>query len=193
MPRRAACTASASRWSTRCPSSLEVEVARDKTLFRQAYAGAPLGPPQSQGAGAEPPRHHRQLHPRPGDLRRQAAPSSPSACIGWRAPRPTSSRASRSAGHAIRPWSRARPTRRPRRLHFPAASPTSSRAMENRDTVVPEPFAGETETCRRHGGRSNGRRLADRRGRLRQGSYCNTVPTPRAAPTSRACGGPPRR
>ena len=39
----AACTASASRWSTRSPKSLEVEVARGRKLYRQRFSrGAPV-------------------------------------------------------------------------------------------------------------------------------------------------------
>jgi topoisomerase IV subunit B len=38
------CTASASRWSTRCPTTSMVEVARDQQLYRQAYSrGKPTG------------------------------------------------------------------------------------------------------------------------------------------------------
>ena len=72
--RRAACTASASRWSTRCPSSMEVEVARDQTLWtdgvraRQAERQAHQSRPRSQSA-----RHQGALPARPADFRRQGA------------------------------------------------------------------------------------------------------------------------
>ena len=41
----AACMASASRWSMRCPRHLEVEVARGQKLYRQSFTrGHPDGP-----------------------------------------------------------------------------------------------------------------------------------------------------
>ena len=57
---RAACTASASRWSTRCPTSSTVEVARDRSSVTQAYArGKPIGEAEERRArsttGAAPP------------------------------------------------------------------------------------------------------------------------------------------
>ena len=45
----AACTASASPWSTRCRAELEVEVRRDGHVWRQAYAAACPTAPLAQG------------------------------------------------------------------------------------------------------------------------------------------------
>ena len=51
--------------------ALEVEVARDRQLWRQRYSrGEPGGTLKDVRPGAEPARHDRALPPRPGDFRR---------------------------------------------------------------------------------------------------------------------------
>ncbi len=156
---------------------LEVEVARHKTLWRQSYSrGAPLGPPKQEGtvqnrrgtaisfvpdpeifgpkAAFEPERLHR--------MARSKAYLFRGVEIRW-ACDPTL-----LAGKSV-----------PEKdvFHFPAGLTDFLKGLlENRDTVVPEPFAGETD-------------LADGQGRIEwavafpideepyQGYYCNTVPT----------------
>ena len=75
---RAACTASARRWSTRCPSELVAKVKRDGEALRadvrarQADLASSRRWAPARGTGTA---HH--LHARPGDLRREAAASTP--------------------------------------------------------------------------------------------------------------------
>ncbi len=94
---RAACTASASRWSTRCPNRLEVEVAREPEALQQMAfeRGIPQGEAGKARQGQQPPRHQAcASSPTP----RSSAPrprSSRSACSRWRAPRPICSAASK--------------------------------------------------------------------------------------------------
>ena len=66
---RAACTASARRWSTRCPKQLTAEVRRDGALWEQTYErGKAVSKLRKVGAAARH-RHVDQLPPRSGDLR----------------------------------------------------------------------------------------------------------------------------
>ena len=81
---------------------LEVEVARDRVLWKQDYA---RGKPTTKLINAGPINNRRgTTHPfpaRPADLRRPAVPARP-GFTGCAAPRPTCSAASKSAGPAIR-------------------------------------------------------------------------------------------
>ena len=77
---------------------LEVEVARDRRLWRQRYSrGVPRGAGRGLRPGAQPARHDAALSSGPGDLRR-CRRSARRCCTGWRARRPICSAASRSAG-----------------------------------------------------------------------------------------------
>ena len=70
----AACTASASRWSTRSPTGWRSRSRATASSGAQEFSrGHPQGPLAGARAGAEPPRHHRHLPPRRRDLRRLGA------------------------------------------------------------------------------------------------------------------------
>ncbi len=156
---------------------LEVEVARNKTLFRQAYAkGAPLGPPQSQGMVQNRRGTSISFIPDPeifGDKL---------AFEPERLHRMARSKAYLFKGVEIR-WScdqalvQGKSVPAKDVFHFPAGLTDFLKGLlESRDTVVPEPFAGETD-------------LPEGTGRIEwavawpideegyQGFYCNTVPT----------------
>ena len=156
---------------------LEVEVARSKSLWRQRYArGAPLGPPTAEGAVANRRGTTISFVPDPeifGDKL---------AFEPERLHRMARSKAYLYRGVEIR-WScdpalvQGRPTPERETFHFPAGLTDFLKALlESRDTVVDQPFAGETD-------------LADGTGRIEwaaawpideeayAGFYCNTVPT----------------
>ena len=150
----AGCTASASRWSTRCRDRLLVEVARNRQLWRQEFSrGLPAGAAAGARAGAEPARHHGHLPPRPGDLRQRRRGSSPPGCTGWCAPRPTCSPASRSAGAAPpMPRRRRRHRRKPRRFHFPGGlADYLGERLDGAQCYADRPFAGKVEFAERFG------------------------------------------
>ena len=102
---------------------------------------------RAAGAGrrrAQPPRHHRHLHPRPRDLRSRA-PLLARLLHRWRAPRPICSAASRSAGAAI-------PRCCPPRGAVPAEESFQfpqgladflKEQLDGRELVVDDPFTGE--------------------------------------------------
>ncbi|HRY27492.1 MAG TPA: toprim domain-containing protein, partial [Geminicoccaceae bacterium] len=156
---------------------LEIEVARNRSLWRQRYArGHPLGPPTAEGAVAnrrgttisfvpDPEIFGEKLAFEPERLHRMAR-----------------SKAYLFRGVEIR-WScdpalvQGRPTPDKETFHFPAGLTDFLKALlEGRDIVVDEPFAGETD-------------LGDGSGRIEwaaawpideeayAGFYCNTVPT----------------
>ncbi len=156
---------------------LEVEVARSKALWRQRYAkGAPLGPPTAEGAVANRRGTTISFVPDPeifGDKL---------AFEPERLHRMARSKAYLYRGVEIR-WScdpalvQGKPTPERETFHFPAGLTDFLKALlEGRDTVVDEPFAGETD-------------LAEDTGRIEwaaawpideeayAGFYCNTVPT----------------
>ena len=127
----------------------------------------------------QPPRHHRRLHPRPGDFRRRRRVRPARASTSSRAPRPISSPGSRSAGAATR---RSPPRDVPETpsSSSPAASPTisPSRSATAR-RVTNQPFTGRqdfprTEPGHAPNGRSPGRSSRDGS----ESYYCNTIPTP---------------
>ncbi len=82
---------------------MEVEVAREQQLYKMAFErGKPKGKLEKARPRAEPARHQNPLQARPADLRRQGRISIRRACSRWRARRPISMAASRSAGTAPR-------------------------------------------------------------------------------------------
>ena len=80
---------------------LVVEVARDRQSWAQTFSRGKPTQAEVRRPGAQPARHDRHLPSRSGDLR-QARSSGPSGSTAWRAPRPTCSAASRSAGAATK-------------------------------------------------------------------------------------------
>jgi topoisomerase-4 subunit B len=156
---------------------LEVEVARHKTLWRQSYSrGAPLGPPKQEGAVQNRRGTAISFVPDPEIFGPKAA-FEPE-----RLHRMARSKAYLFRGVEIR-WAcdpallTGKSVPEKDVFHFPAGLTDFLKGLlEGRDTVVPEPFAGETD-------------LADGQGRIEwavafpideepyQGYYCNTVPT----------------
>ena len=98
--------------------TLEVEVARGQQLYCYGVqARRAAGQAQEARPGHEPARHHHHASSRTRRSSARAAPSSRRGSSRWRAPRPTCSAASRSAGAAI---PRSSPTtRRQRRIPLP--------------------------------------------------------------------------
>ena len=158
-------------------AKLEVEVARNKSLWRQAYAkGAPLGPPVRQGDVQNRRGTTISFTPDPEIFGPRLAFEAE------RLHRMARSKAYLFRGVEIR-WScdpallRGKSVPEKDVFHFPAGlTDFLEGLLDGRDTVTPEPFAGETD-------------LADGQGRIEwavgfpideepyQGYYCNTVPT----------------
>ena len=160
---------------------LEVEVARGQKLYRQSYTrGEPDGPLKTLGAGATTgaaPRSASSPTPRSSA---RARPSSRRGCSAWRAPRPISSAASRSAGRAPRRCSPATAKRRQAPCStFPGGlKDFLADRIEGQETVTNDVFTGRSEQARRPRRGRMGDRLGRRRATASCSSYCNTVPTP---------------
>ena len=162
---------------------LEVEVARDRRLvapeLRPRQAAGPL-----ENAGADANRRGTTIRfqPGPGDLRRGAAFPAGAPLPAWRAPRPTCSAASRSAGPATAALVQ-RPRRRPRRCSTsPAASPTSwPSGIEGSRPSRPSPSPAMPSARARRGtvewAITWPGRFGEADGFMQ--SYCNTVPDAR--------------
>ncbi len=106
--------------------ALEVEVARDRRLWRQHYSrGVPQGPVEDCGPVQNRRGTTLSLPSRPGDFRR-GAHSARRCSTAWRAPRPICSAASRSAGGATRRCRGPRACRRRRGCISRAGSATFS-------------------------------------------------------------------
>ena len=164
---------------------LVVEVARNRQLWRQEFSrGHPAGPLAGARAGAEPPRHHRHLPPRRRDLRRLGAPEAGAAAPDGRAPRPTSSPASRSAGAAPPPASRAGDdTPEQATFHFPGGlSDYLAERLDGAQCYADKPFAGKVDFAERFGAGTVGSvewaiNWTPQRDPF-VSSYCNTIHTP---------------
>ena len=168
---RAACTASASRSSTRCRSSSRSRWRAASSSTARLFArGTPQG--KLEKLGAIPNRRGTKIRFKPdAQIFGKGAPSSRPACSAWRAPRPTCSAASRSAGQCARRCSSATTTRRKaRRSISPAASRTfSPTAIDGQHAgASDEIFAGRVEQDRRPRLGRMGDRLDRRRRRLPQ-------------------------
>ena len=122
MPPRAGCTASASRWSTRCPrkplSKWRVTRRCTDRLSRGARRGRGWKIWAARPTGAAP----RSASCPMSKFSARARPSSPSGCSRSRGRRRFSMRASKSAGNA-RPRSLPKTCPRRRYFSFPAACP----------------------------------------------------------------------
>ena len=159
---------------------LEVEVARDKQLYPPELCPRQAGLQAEARRRCQPARHQRSASmpiPRSSARRRT---SSRRGSTAWRAPRPISSAASRSAGAAI-PALIGKDEETPAEavLHFPGGlGDFLAASLDGRQTVTATPFAGEAELA----GRARAALEwaiawpADGEGFLN--SYCNTVPTP---------------
>ncbi len=178
MKRPAACTASASRWSTRLSDHVIVEVARGQQLYRQEFArGKPKGKLENLGKITEPPRHQRPLPSRPADFRQEHRNSTPRGSTAWRAPNPICSAASRSAGSCHPSHIKDKETPEEAVLHFPGGlKDFLAERIEGAPRVVDEIFSGRVEKEGGHGtvewaiawfGGEDGF----------ISSYCNTIPT----------------
>ena len=163
---------------------MEVEVARDRVLWKQSYA---RGKPTSKLINAGPVHNRRgTTHPLqagPADLR-HARSSVRRGCIGCAAPRPTCSAASKSAGLCDPALLKGAKDDTPAEavLHFPGGLRDSLEADIGEATrVLPQLWAGEADlpgakASHRQG--RMGRRLAGWQSDGFLHSYCNTVPTP---------------
>jgi topoisomerase-4 subunit B len=131
---------------------LEVEVARGRQLYRQRFRAASRKASSSMlGEGPQPARHAHRFHPDPQIFGKGAA-SSRRASTAWRARRPISSAASKSAGPAIPSLIKDKDRRRPRRFHFPGGLKDYLRRLEGDEfQVTREVFAGKSEKAGGHG------------------------------------------
>ena len=188
MRRRAACTASASAWSTRCRSTRS---SRSRATSSSTARPSPAALPTSQlveiGADPEPARHHHRLHPRSARFSARTRSSSRRGSTGWRAPRPICSPASRYAGAAI-PSSISDETPAEAVFQFPGGLADHLKEQigdaRDRDQHRPSPAGRISRTAR---ARSNGR-WPGRSGATATPLIIATPSRPpTAAPTSRAC------
>ena len=156
---------------------VEVEVARDRKLYRQTFSrGAPTSKLSKCRPGAQSPRHDGALPSRSANFRSRARRSSPRACSRWRARRPICNAACKSVGSA-RPS--ASPTTRPpkRCCTSRTASPTFLSELT------------QDKTRRRHRSRSpaavdKAARTAASNGRWLGSSTASAKPTASSAPTA---------
>ena len=142
--------------------TLEVEVARGQTLYRQTFArGSPTSRADDRRQGAEPARHQSALSPRSGDFRRPGAVRS-GARVQDGALEGLSVRGRRDplALRARAASARARKSRRRRRFISPAASrtisPPTSRARRSSPTRSSPAGSRKTASTARSNGRSPG-------------------------------------
>ena len=159
-----------------------IEVARDKKLYRQTFSkGLATSTARRGRRRPQQARHHRHLHPRPGDLRRRRPTSTPAASSASPAPRPISSPASRSAGAAT---PRSPPPTSPKAppSNSPAASPTiSPSSSASAPRVTNQPFVGKQDFPAADGASQGSAEWAVAWPLYSDGSesyYCNTIPTP---------------
>ena len=156
---------------------LEVEVARGQQLYAMEFSrGAPLGKLQEASAPSRTGAAPRCASSPTRRSSARAPPSSRPACCAWRAPRPTCSAASRSAGSA-RPSLITDDTPAEAIFHFPGGLKDYLEAsIEGQTRVTKDIFAGRVE---REGGHGSVEWavcwVADEDGFLN--SYCNTIPT----------------
>ena len=178
----AACTASASRWSTPCPSGVEVTVWNDGFEWRQTFArGKPLRPSRAAGPAAKA-RHGRSRFMPDPVIFGEGAASSRRGSTAWRAQglpvprrrdplelRPCCASSDQTPAEATVPLPQ-RPGRLPGRAgqghrdrHAASPSPAARAPGRGRRQVewavawTPPASARPTASC---------------------SSYCNTVPTP---------------
>ena len=142
--------------------AMEVEVARDRMLWKQSYArGKPTTQADQRRAGAQPPRHLDPLQAGPevfGAIGVQPGAAVPAVPVqGLPVPR-------RADPLGLRPVAAGAPrtTRRPRRCcTSPAGCATAWRRISaSRPVVLPQPWAGEADLARRRRPGGMGRRLA---------------------------------
>ncbi len=117
---------------------LVVEVARGQQLYRQSYRrGKPTGKLEKLGKVNNRRGTSGALQARSADLRQDGRVLRAPVSSAWRAPRPISSAASKSAGPAIPPTSRTRRRRKRPFCIFPAASRTFSRSASKAGRASP--------------------------------------------------------
>ncbi len=177
---------------------LEVEVARNQTLYRQTFSkGLPKGGLTEVGrarpTGAAPASASILI-------RKSSVPprsSSPPACSAWRVPRPICSAAWKCAGPAIRSCSPASPACRKDDLPLPGGLKDYLAAdIEGQTLVHPDIFAGRIQKQGGHGSVEWAVAwVADADGGI--SSYCKHHPDagrrhPRERPTPRPAQGPAR-
>ena len=125
---------------------LEVEVARDRTLYKQILCPGQIHDETGQRwPGQEPPRHDHPLSTDPKDRRAALQPGA--GGIASAAPRLICSAVCRSAGPAIPRCSNPPPTSRAKAtLHFPAACATASmRTPRATHDLLQAAWAGEAD------------------------------------------------
>ena len=155
-----------------------VEVARDKKLYRQAFSkGVATVAARDRRRRPQPPRHHRQLHPRPRDLRRRRHFLARSASTSSPAPRPICSPGSRSAGAAT-PVLASADVPETAAFQFPGGlADHLAEQLGDRPTVTNQPFTGRQDFPDDQGSAE----WAVAWPLYSDGSesyYCNTIPTP---------------
>ena len=167
---------------------LEVEVARDRKLYRQSFArGKPLGQAEGSRRGPQPPRHEGPLPSRPADLRRRRRAFDPDRLF-----RMARSKAYLFGGVEIR-WSCApaliaEKSETPAKaiFHFPGGlKDYLAETLAGETLVGSEIFAGRTARQGGHG--SVEWAIAWFAGDGFARSYCNTIPTPEGGTTRPGC------
>ena len=156
-----------------------VEVARDKSstarTSREGVADLAAGDRRRR---AQPPRHHRHLHPRPGDLRRRRRIHRPSGCTSSPAPRPISSPGSRSAGAAT-PRSPRADVPEQAVFQFPGGlADHLAEQIGDRPTVTNQPFTGRQDFPQTDQGSAEWAVAWPLYSDGSESYYCNTIPTP---------------
>ena len=188
---RAACTASASRWSTRCPTSSRSRSRATRSCGRRPTPRQAHGQAEEPGRRQQPARHHDPLPARPGDLRRKRPHFRPARLY-----RMARSKAYLYRGVEIR-W-RCDPTLLGPKdddagggdAAFPGRPGRFPRGSARRAaTADADAFAGEGKLANGGGTRaaSNGRWPGRRTAKARSDPTATPSRRPRAAPTKRAC------
>ena len=163
--------------------AMEVEVARDRTLWKQTFA---RGKPTTKLINAGPVHNRRgtSIRFKPDPQIFGTRSSARRGCIGCAAPRPTCSAASKSAGPATQRCSSGAKDDTPAEavLHFPGGLRDSLEAdIGEAPRVLPQPWARRGRPARGRGDRPDGSNGPSPGWMTADGflhSYCNTVPTP---------------
>ena len=173
---------------------LAVEVARNRQLYRQDFSrGLPQGPLQTLGPDAEPARHHRHLPPRP-EIFGADAHFKPARLLPHGALQGLSLLRRRNPLEMRRRLPRVRRRHaREATFHFPGGlADYLAERLDGAQCYADRPFAGKVDFAERFGAGTVGSvEWAINWTPQRDGfvsSYCNTIPPPRAARTSRASG-----
>ena len=180
---RAACTASASRWSTRSPTrSRSRSRATESSTARSSRAASRRASSRTVGRGPEPARHQGPLPSRSRRSSAQGAHFEPGAPVphGALEGLPLRRRRDPLALRARRCSPATSDVAGRGGLPFPGRPAGLSRRATSRarTLVADEIFAGKITQARAATARSNGRSPGSPTTTASRRSYCNTIPTP---------------